>query len=57
MIGARREVTSTLLNQLRTLGCIDYTKRGQGHFLVNTGQLERHQQTSASKVTDNVKVI
>jgi CRP/FNR family transcriptional regulator, cyclic AMP receptor protein len=40
MIGARREVTSTLLNQLRGLGCIDYTKRGQSHFLVNTAELE-----------------
>lgn len=57
MIGARREVTSTLLNQLRTLGCIDYTKRGQSHFLVNTAELENYQHTSTSKVADNLNVV
>lgn len=40
MISARREVTSTLLNQLRTSGCIEYTPRGQ--FLVHPLALEEY---------------
>jgi CRP/FNR family transcriptional regulator len=40
MISARREVTSTLLNQLRSAGCIEYTPRGQ--FLVNPAALEEY---------------
>jgi CRP/FNR family transcriptional regulator len=42
MIGARREVTSTLLNQLRALGCIDYAPRGQ--FLLNPSHLRQYQE-------------
>ena len=57
MIGARREVTSTLLNQLRALGCIDYAKRGQSSFLVNTMELENYQHAATSKVTDNLNVM
>ena len=41
MIGARREVTSTLLNQLRTAACIDYSSRGQ--FLLDPLALEQYQ--------------
>ncbi|HKT36065.1 MAG TPA: Crp/Fnr family transcriptional regulator [Nitrospira sp.] len=56
MIGARREVTSTLLNQLRALGCISYAKRGQSHLLVNTAELEHYQHLATSKVTDKLNV-
>ncbi|WP_447987031.1 Crp/Fnr family transcriptional regulator [Nitrospira sp. Nam74] len=41
MIGSRREVTSTLLNQLRAMGGIDYASRGQ--LLVNLLKLGPYQ--------------
>jgi len=48
MIAARREVTSTLLNQLRNLRLIDYSRGG--HILINQRGLEEYLASHDDKV-------
>ena len=48
MIAARREVTSTLLNQLRNLRLIDYSRGG--HILINQCGLEKYLASHDDKV-------
>ncbi len=55
MIGASREVTSTLLNQLRALGCVDYSARTPGRLLVNPVELRGFQQTAPSRVPESIR--